>query len=156
MGRIVVGVDGSQESHLAMQWALTQARCLGADVVAVHVFTYTLPDVPDSAVAHPATIDEVIANAERRAGTVIEGAIDAAEDLAEGVTVTPRLIRGREAPEHLLDEAEGADLLVLGSRGLGGFKKLLLGSVSQKCIDHAPCTVMIVRGPPPGTVTTPR
>ena len=150
MTKIVVGVDGSPESHRAMQWALRQAHCLDAEVVAVHVFTYTIPDRPDSAVGRPEVLEDVIAHAERRAGKVVDEAVDAAGDLAKGVEVIARVIRGREPPEHLLREAEDADLLVLGSRGLGGFKKLLLGSVSQKCMDYAPCTVLIVRGPVPG------
>jgi nucleotide-binding universal stress UspA family protein len=149
MARIVVGVDGSPESHLALQWALTQARCLDAEVVGVHVYSYTLPDVPDSAVDQPESIADVVAGAEKRAGRTVEAAIEAAGDLASGIAFTSQVIRGREAPEHLLREADGADLLVLGSRGLGGFRRLLLGSVSQKCIDHAPCSVMVVRGPVP-------
>jgi nucleotide-binding universal stress UspA family protein len=149
MPKIVVGVDGSAESHLAMQWALTQARCLGAEVVGVHVYSYTLPDTPDSAVGHPETVDEVITAAEKRAALTVDEAVEAAGELARGITVTPRVVRGREAPEHLLREAADADLLVLGSRGLGGFRKLLLGSVSQKCLAHAACAVLIVRGPVP-------
>ena len=149
MSKIVVGVDGSPESHRALRWALSQARFYDADVEAVHVYTYTLPDVPDSAVGHPELIDEVIASAKRRAGRVIDEAVQAAGELAEGVTVASHLIRGREAAEHLMRAAADAQLLVVGSRGLGGFAKLLLGSVSQKCIDHAQCTVMVVRGEPP-------
>jgi nucleotide-binding universal stress UspA family protein len=149
MGRIVVGLDGSPQSQLALQWALRQARCLDAEVLGVHVFAYTLPDVPDSDVAHPETIQDVIANAQRRATAVVQDALASAGALAEGVQFSSMVIPGREAPEHLLEQAAGADLLVLGSRGLGGFKKLLLGSVSQKCVDHAPCTVLVVRGPVP-------
>jgi nucleotide-binding universal stress UspA family protein len=149
MHKIVVGLDGSSDSHLAMQWALLQARCLDAEVVAVHVYSYTLPDVPDSAVGHPETIDKVVAHAEQRAARVIQTAVEAAGDLAKDITVTPRVIRGREAPQHLLAEAEGAVLLVLGSRGLGGFASLMLGSVSHKCAAHAPCAVLIARNPTP-------
>jgi nucleotide-binding universal stress UspA family protein len=143
MNKVVVGIDGSPDSQLAMQWALLQARWLDAEVVAVHVYSYTLPDIPDSAVGHPETVDEVIAHAERRAARVIDEAVEAAGDLAKDITVTPRAIRGREAPQHLLAEARDAVLLVLGSRGLGGFTSLLLGSVSQKCVVHAPCAVLI-------------
>jgi nucleotide-binding universal stress UspA family protein len=149
MTRIVVGVDGSPESHLAVQWALLQARQLGAEVTAVHVFSYTVPDLPDSAVGRPELVDQVIARAEQRAGEVVDDAVTAAGDLGKGITVIPRIICGREAPRHILDEAEGADLLVLGSRGLGGFQQLLLGSVTRKCVDHAPCPVLVVRTPPP-------
>ena len=149
MHKIVVGLDGSPDSHLAMQWALVQARCLDAEVVAVHVYSYSLPDIPDSAVGHPETVDMVIAHAEQRAARVIDEAVEAAGDLAKGITVLPRVIRGRESPQHLIEEAQDAMLLVLGSRGLGGFNKLLLGSVSQKCLDHATCAVLIVRSQAP-------
>lgn len=149
MEKIVVGLDGSPDSHLAMQWALVHARCLGAEVVAVHVFAYTVPDVPDSAVGHPEAIVDVIAYAEQRAARVIDEAVEVAGDLAKGIRVIPRVIRGREAPQHLIAEAQEAVLLVLGSRGLGGFTRLLLGSVSQKCVTHAPCAVLIARGPVP-------
>jgi nucleotide-binding universal stress UspA family protein len=149
MGKIVVGVDGSQASHVAMQWALLQGRLLAAEVVAVHVFSYTVPDLPDSAVGRPELVKDVIAHAERRAGQVVDEAVAAAGPIGEGVTVVPRVIRGREAPNHLLEESQDADLLVLGSRGLGGFQQLLLGSVTRKCVDHAPCPVLVVRTPPP-------
>jgi nucleotide-binding universal stress UspA family protein len=51
------------------------------------------------------------------------------------------------AASALIEAAEGADLLVVGSRGLGGFERLLLGSVSQQVAQHAPCAVSIVRAP---------
>ena len=151
MSEIVVGIDGSAGSHQALRWALTQARCYDAEVVAVHLYSYTLPDVPDSAVGEPEIIEEVVATAERRARGVVDKAIAAAGHLAEGVKITPSIIRSREPAEQLLRAAEGADLLVVGSRGLGGFAKLVLGSVSRKCLDHASGTVLVARGEPPGS-----
>ena len=152
MTEIVVGIDGSAESHRALRWALAQARCYDAQVEVIHVYSYTLPDVPDSAVGRPELVDEVIAAAERRAGRVVEEAIAAAGELAHDVEVAPNVIRGREPAEHILRAAEDAHLLVVGSRGVGGFARLLLGSVSKKCLDHARCTVMVVRGEPPRSV----
>jgi nucleotide-binding universal stress UspA family protein len=60
-----------------------------------------------------------------------------------GVTVTPILREGQPA-DVLCEEAAGADLLVVGSRGLGGFRGLLVGSVSQQCVHHSPCPVVVV------------
>jgi nucleotide-binding universal stress UspA family protein len=64
----------------------------------------------------------------------------------DGPTIERKLVQARPA-EALLAEAEGADLVVVGSRGLGGFSGLLLGSVSQQVAHHARCPVVIVRGP---------
>ncbi|GAA4990113.1 hypothetical protein GCM10025734_16780 [Kitasatospora paranensis] len=65
---------------------------------------------------------------------------------APSVEVRERLVRGNAA-DVLLAAAEGADLLVVGSRGRGTFARALLGSVSQRCAMHAPCPVVIVRPP---------
>ena len=70
-------------------------------------------------------------------------------DARSGVEVTAVPVQGVTAAAALLDAAEGADLLVVGSRGLGGFTGLLLGSVSQQCVQHAGCPVVIVRGSEP-------
>jgi nucleotide-binding universal stress UspA family protein len=63
--------------------------------------------------------------------------------VGSGVTATPVLVEGQPA-DALCAEAEGAELLVVGSRGLGGFHGLLVGSVSQQCVHHAPCPVVVV------------
>jgi nucleotide-binding universal stress UspA family protein len=144
MQKIVVGVDGPAESTTALEVALTEARLRGAEVGAVHVCTYTLPDIPDSDVTHPERILHVIASAERRAGGCIEEAVVAAGARAKGIPVTREVVRDREPAKVLVDLAKDADLLVVGSRGRGGFAGLLLGSVAQKCVHHARCPVMVV------------
>lgn len=148
MGAVVVGLDGSPGSCRAMALALEEARLRDDEVVAVHVYSYTLPDLPDSAVGTPEVIQEVIANAQRRASRCVDEALEAAGELAEGVTVTRHVVRDREPAKTLLDLSKGADLLVVGSRGLGGFAGLILGSVAQKCVQHATCPVIVV-GPAP-------
>jgi nucleotide-binding universal stress UspA family protein len=67
--------------------------------------------------------------------------VDSADDVQIGVTATLGI-----PAEEILDHAEGADLIVVGCRGVGGFKRLLLGSVSYALVQHAPCPVLIVRG----------
>jgi len=75
---------------------------------------------------------------------VLERALEDAGDAAAGLDVESVVREGAPAGV-LLDEAQDAELLVVGSRGLGGFRGLLLGSVSQQCTHHAPCPVVIVR-----------
>ena len=135
---IVVGIDGSNESKRALHWALNEARLREAKVVAVHSWTYQFTSGPGYL---PGADPEVRASIEREAEKVIDDAL--AEVGTVGVEVERRAPEG--APSAVLVEAsEGADLLVVGSRGRGGFSGLLLGSVSQQCAHHAPCPVVIV------------
>ena len=136
MKRIVVGVDGSERSRRALQWAVDEARLHGARIEAVHAWTY--PYVGAMPIT-PVVID--LEQVERDARQVLDqamGEIDTA-----GVTVEPVLVHAGAA-HALVEQAEGADLLVVGSRGLGGFTGLLLGSVSHQVTHHAPCPVVIV------------
>jgi nucleotide-binding universal stress UspA family protein len=71
-------------------------------------------------------------------------AVDEVRAISKGLDVTTEAVEG-QAAAVLLHAARDADLLVVGSRGLGGFRGLLLGSVSQQCVDHAPCPVVVVR-----------
>jgi nucleotide-binding universal stress UspA family protein len=138
MGRIVVGVDGSEESKAALRWAVEEARLRGATVRAV--CAWSLPHVAGPGFAFlPGGIEEFRRDA--------EGVLDAAiaEVGSEGVDVERAAVEGGAA-DVLVQAAQGADLLVVGSRGHGGFAGLLLGSVSQQCAHHAPCPVVIVRG----------
>jgi nucleotide-binding universal stress UspA family protein len=85
-------------------------------------------------------LDEELAAGARR---TLERALADAGDRTAGVDVEPVVREGAPA-RVLLEEADDADLLVVGSRGLGGFRGLLLGSVSQQCSHHAPCPVVVV------------
>jgi nucleotide-binding universal stress UspA family protein len=140
MAMIVVGVDGSPESKEALRWALEEARLRAATVRAVYAWRdpYTLApgfglpeDFEFDALRERAveTLDAVIAEVDGTSDVLVDGVV------AEGA-----------AASVLVDAAEGADLLVVGSRGHGGFVGLLLGSVSQQCVQHAPCPVLVVRG----------
>ena len=135
--RIVVGVDGFEPSKAALRWAIHQAKLTGAVVEAVtawHVPVGTgwVPagDMPDY---------------QEDAFTVLAEAIDEMCAVDPDVQVCPRVLAGR-AGQVLVEEAEGADLLVVGSRGHAGLTEALLGSVGRYCVHHAPCPVVIMRG----------
>jgi nucleotide-binding universal stress UspA family protein len=140
--RIVVGVDGSALGEAALAWALEEAARRNAAVEIVH--TSAVPVVGDySGLTMSAALvdDEVLRGA---AETVVK------ETLAKvgerpGVAVTTRVAIGPAGPT-LVHAAEGASLVVVGARGMGSVKGLLLGSVSQYVAHHAPCPVVVVRG----------
>lgn len=137
MSLIVVGVDGSPSAQAALRFALSEARLRGATVRAVAV--WHLPAAAYGGAFDPA----LVAGLGPKARETLENAVAAAADDAAGVEVETAVKEGAPA-RVLLEEADDADLLVVGSRGLGGFRGLLLGSVSQQCSHHAPCPVVIV------------
>jgi nucleotide-binding universal stress UspA family protein len=138
---IVVGVDGSDESLEALRWAARAARLAGASLRAVSVWDY--PTSLGWEPPYPLDFDP-----EGDARSVLDRSI--AEVLGDqpDVPVEKVVREGHPAPV-LEEEAKGADLLVIGSRGHGGFSGLLLGSVSAHCVHHAPTTVVVVRPRPP-------
>ncbi len=140
--RIVAGVDGSPSSLAALRWAIQQARLTGATVDAVIAWHYPVLAVPLGPAAPGAIMDTT--DFEKAADEVVTDAIGAVESGSD-VRVSA-LVKEGNAARVLLDAAAGANLLVVGSRGHGGFAEALLGSVSQHCVHHAPCAVVIVRG----------
>ena len=143
--RIVAGIDGSESSASALRWAIRQAALTGAAVDAVIAWHY--PDLAASGIAVGAvepTYGFFRENAEKIAADAISSTVDPASD----VPVSARVAQGHAA-QVLLDASAGASLLVVGSRGHGGFAEALLGSVSQHCVQHALCPVVVVRGPDP-------
>ena len=144
MRRIVVGVDGSATSRSALRWASAEAARNDSEL---HVVMAWENPMPGAAVGLPP----------KRSSVAVEGQREVAEkELTEileqelganpPAKMRPSIGRG-PAASVLLDAAKGADLLVVGSRGLGGFSGLLLGSVSTKVAHHAACPVVIVRPP---------
>lgn len=136
--RFVVGVDGSSEATAALRWALDAAEVHHAEAEAVHAFWLA----SDRELQLSAMI-ELRHEAEELLRSVVEPATAA----HPGVRVTRRVAEGSPA-RVLLEAASDAALLVVGSRGRGGFTGLLLGSVSQQCVHHASCPVAVVRGAP--------
>jgi nucleotide-binding universal stress UspA family protein len=141
-GRIVVGVDGSRPSRVALQWALRQAELTGATVQAVIAWHYPVM-VGGYAWAPVSVLDSSDFGeiAEKQITETIADVVDP----ASSVRVTTSVLEGNAA-QVLLDAARGADLLVVGSHGHGGFAGALLGSVSQHCAHHSPCPIVIVHG----------
>ena len=143
--RILVGVDGSPESRKALEWAGDEAVRHGSELVVLTAWSGTLPPPP----APSGTFSVQGATRTREAAReAAEGALmEMIRDvLGEDPTVLvrPRVIEGN-ASKLLIDLSGDADLLVVGSRGYGGFADLLLGSVSQNAVAHAKCTVVVVR-----------
>jgi nucleotide-binding universal stress UspA family protein len=145
--RIVAGIDGSESSVSALRWAIRQAGLTGATVDAVIAWHY-----PDLAVAGgygmAAGMFDPAYDFRENAEKIVADAISSTLDPASDVPVRARVALGHAA-QVLLDASAGADLLVVGSRGHGGFAEALLGSVSQHCVQHALCPVVVVRGPYP-------
>lgn len=138
--RIVVGVDGSEASIRALRFALEEARLRGALLHLVHTF-------PSPTVQGVHVPREFFDNLEKNAEAVVDRALEEAADSTASAG-EPEVVRSviAESPVRaLVDASEGATLLVLGSRGLGGFQSLLLGSVSSQCVHHAKCPVTVVR-----------
>ena len=138
--RIVVGVDGSVSSKAALGWAIRQADLTGAMVDAVIAWHYP------GEYGYPTPIADD-ANYEALATKVVTDTIAEVAGPDTPVEIRPRAVEGNPAMV-LLHAAAGADLLVVGSRGHGGFVEALLGSVSQHIVHHAPCPVVVLRGWP--------
>jgi nucleotide-binding universal stress UspA family protein len=138
IARVVVGVDGSDTARHALDWALEAGRLHQARVEVVHAWAVPYgvgePFVP---VAYDSVPLEVAAN------RMLDAAVDAADTSGLPAPVTRTLALGN-ASAALLEATEHADLVVVGSRGLGGFKGLVLGSVSHHVAHHATCPVIVL------------
>jgi nucleotide-binding universal stress UspA family protein len=135
--RIVVGVDGSDASEAALTWAIRQAKLTGAVVDAIIAWQLPL------ALRTPWP-PELTTDFEGNARHTLTRTIKKVRHVTSGVKIRPSLTEGNPT-QVLLDAAKGADLLVVGARGHGGYAGALLGSVGQHCVHHAHCPVVIVR-----------
>ncbi len=142
--RIVVGVDGSASSLAALRWAIQQAKLTGGTVEAIIAWQFPA-SMTGFGFAPVAVAD--CSDMEQIARRALDEAISEVAGPGGGPPVRSLIVQGFPA-KVLLDASDGADLLVLGSRGHGGFSGALLGSVGQHCVRHARCPVVIVRGEP--------
>jgi nucleotide-binding universal stress UspA family protein len=147
MAKIVVGTDGSPSAQRAVRWALGEARLRKAPLHIVHAWTVPLMEaLPEpwllaTPIGH--TDDELEDRLAAGAREFLEATVAEAKAAAPELDVIGELAEMRPAAA-LLAAARDADLLVVGSRGHGGFAGLLLGSVSSQCVHHAPCPVVVV------------
>jgi nucleotide-binding universal stress UspA family protein len=153
--RILVAVDGSENSARAVQAALELAEKLKADLTVLHAITppalyYHTEITPTGPVIEPPThekeIDLYLEYARRIAQGIVDGTVSAAKQRRIAVKAEiPET--STSVVETIVNQAvkENADLIIVGNRGLGGFKKLLLGSVSDGVVSHAHCPVLVIR-----------
>lgn len=137
---IVVGIDGSEHADAALAWALEEAALRGATVRVVHAWQY-LPVTAEPMAALPAPPTDELSAAARQTVTDALARVSGGSD--PGVPVELGVVEGAPAAA-LLDASEDATLVVVGSRGRGGFTGLLLGSVSQQVTHHARCPVVVL------------
>lgn len=142
MALIVVGVDGSEGSDAALRFAAAEAALRGAKLRAV--CAWEIPSVVYATTWGVAADEEPTVRG--RAQDILGGALSEVERLEPGIDSDSRAVHGQPA-DVLVQESQDADLLVVGSRGFGGFKRLMLGSVSQQVAHHASCPVVIVPSP---------
>ena len=144
MNTIVVGVDHSEHGKRALRFALEEAKLRDAKLRVVHAWQYgTIGATGIEGFSTPA-VGADVKNVREAAEEALEATLRESLADTDSVEIEPRLVEGR--PAHVLvNESRDADLVVVGSRGHGGFTELLLGSVSQQVSHHAACPVVIVR-----------
>lgn len=143
MGVIVVGVDNSDGAKAALRFALEEAKLRGARLRAVHAWQFASIDAPGIEASGQPMFGAEIADLQRSVAASFEATLREAIPDTNGTDVEHRIVEGTAAAA-LVEESRGADLIVVGSRGLGGFRGLLLGSVGQQVAHHAACPVVIV------------
>lgn len=137
MGKIVVGVDGSHRSLEALEWAARYAEMTGSVLIAI---TCCEPLNPDMWVPRSPRGQDAFAPTKRKLEHL-------AREVKKGhpkLILETQVIEG-SAAKALEEASQGADLLVVGNRGLGGVSGLLVGSVGMHCVSHAPCPVVVLR-----------
>jgi nucleotide-binding universal stress UspA family protein len=133
MARVVVGVDGSDNSLAALRWALAHT---GEDDQVVAVTAWSIPA--------SAGLDGMVADFEPLAADAWRTVETAVHDLAPGDARIKTEVHEGHKGHVLIERSADADLLVVGARGRGGFASLLLGSVATYAVNHATCPVVVV------------
>ena len=138
--RILVPVDGSDNSYRALDAALLLSEKLGAEITSVHV----IEDIPVSYVVSEKLLKEIVDAYKRENQLILSKCSEIA--IKKGLVIKTKLLQGNPG-STILDycEKEKYDIIIMGSRGMGKFKELVLGSVSNKVLHHSSCPVMIIR-----------
>ncbi|WP_369369872.1 universal stress protein [Promicromonospora sp. Populi] len=140
---VLVGVDGSVSATQAVQWAALEASRRGTSLSLVHVWTPVPAGVP-----HAATLGPYEDGLIEQGRQWLAEAATVAQEAAPGIITSTKLINGSVAG-RLIGRSASADLMVLGSRGLGGFTGLVVGSIAIAVATHGHCPVVVVRGADP-------
>jgi nucleotide-binding universal stress UspA family protein len=142
-GRIVVGVDDSEQAAAALRWALAEGALRGATVEVVHAWSPPLSALPFGATL-VIPVDEAAIDSAARAS--VDELVDAAlARMSERPPEVMRTILPGGPATTLVEVSEDADMLVVGSHGRSGLSRLMLGSVAMACVNHATCPVVIIR-----------
>jgi nucleotide-binding universal stress UspA family protein len=141
MPGIIVGIDGSGHSRRALEWAVSEAAIRHTSLIVLTV-QQAITGYWGSPMVYPGDAD-LLDHARKVAQEEIDHAVDKLAAEARPRSVTVVAVLGAPA-EEILDRAKDADMIVVGSRGAGGFKKLLMGSVSTQVTYHAPCPVVVI------------
>ena len=139
---IIAGVDGSDESQRALQFAYDEAAHHGASLTVV--MTWHPPALPQTPPYGALTDKDYDSQPKLEALGVLDGLVAELEKRTPEVDVRTAIEEGSPA-KVLIERSKGADLVVVGSRGHGGFAGMLLGSVSHHLVTHAECPVVVVR-----------
>ncbi len=135
--RIVVGVDGSEESLAALDWAAGMAEATSSTVEVIAAWEW--PTRYGVALVLPSNYDPVT-----DAEVMVSRAVKVVQEDHPAVAFAPVVVEGHPA-QVLVEASRGADLLAVGSRGHGAFTGMLIGSVSEHCAANAHCPVLIIR-----------
>jgi len=159
MGRVVVGIDGSANARRALRWAIAEARQRGAELHIVHAMRPPHRALGDRSAVAAASIgstryldpgadqakrEEAYQNARNESLGRINLALKRIDADVSDLTVEKHPVVGVHPERALIEVAQNADLLVVGSRGRGAVSGRLMGSVSRACVEHANCPVVVI------------
>jgi len=137
---LLVPVDGSDNSYRALDSALLLSEKLGSNITVIHV----MEEVPITHIGSEKMLNELLEAYKKENQDILLKCSEIANQ--KGLTVKTFLIEGNPASAILdYNKKEKFDLVIMGSRGLGKFKELILGSVSSKIVHHSPCAVLLIR-----------
>jgi nucleotide-binding universal stress UspA family protein len=152
MKKILVPIDGSEQADKALDFALDLARKYSAEVEILHVIPPIVvpvtpyPTIGESPALSPEWLDEYYKKAKEESRNMLSEALKSAEGKGDNLKITSKLGDGRPSDIIVAEaESEDFDLIVMGSRGLGGIKEFILGSVSNQVVHESKTPVLIVK-----------